>query len=409
MRKQFFEYYGLTKAELDKLWKDSLIVFDANLLISLYRRPQEVRDDILNVIKTLEDRIWLPQQVGYEYHEHRLEEANRPIESIRGLVDKFKKFETEIQNGYSKNPYIDYKKIKNSLTRLITTVEKSVDEWLNKCPDFLQKDSVLEVLTNLFEGKVGDPYTQEQLEKIYKEGELRYAAKVPPGYKDCKKHDGDRHRFGDLIIWRQIIDKAKSLGKDIIFVTDDEKEDWWDMYHDNKLGPRKELIREFQNGTGGHIIWFYTTDRFLESAKSNIGETVKPKTIEESKQSIMDLYELWGRLGEPGQVSFDELSFYDTSSMNRSDTYPVSWNSHRYWEKYRKPRFLSRPNIAEGSAIGDVSTFGEQYFDKRLSLADAKGFDDSSFASISTNSDSKIESVEEKENNKNNKPAPTGE
>ena len=409
MRKQFFVYYGLTKAELDKLWKDSLIVFDANLLISLYRRPLEVRDDILNVIKTLEDRIWLPQQVGYEYHEHRLEEANRPIEAIRELVDKFKKFEMEIQNGYSKNPYIDYKKVKNSINRLCSTIEKNTEEWLNNCPDFLREDKVLEMLTTLFDGKVGDLYTQEQLEKIYKEGEQRYAAKVPPGYKDKKKHDGDRHRFGDLIIWHQIIDKSKSSGKDIIFVTEDEKEDWWDMYHDNKLGPRKELIREFQNETGGHIIWFYTTDRFLESAKSYAGVTVKPKTIEESKHSIMDLSEFWRQFGEPGQVSFDDSSSYSIASLDGSNNYPFSRFSHFSGIKSRKPHLWYGPHTAEFSALGDISTPGELDFDKRLRLADAKGINDSSLASVSPKFDSDENSDEDGEISNNNNEEATKE
>jgi len=35
MRKSFYQYYGLTSSELDKLWMDGLIVFDTNVLLSL--------------------------------------------------------------------------------------------------------------------------------------------------------------------------------------------------------------------------------------------------------------------------------------------------------------------------------------------------------------------------------------
>ena len=45
MRNSFKEYYGLNSSELDKLWKEGIIVFDTNVLLSLYRRSQGVRDD----------------------------------------------------------------------------------------------------------------------------------------------------------------------------------------------------------------------------------------------------------------------------------------------------------------------------------------------------------------------------
>lgn len=85
MRNSFKEYYGLNSSELDKLWKEGIIVFDTNVLLSLYRRSQGVRDDFISMIKSLSDRIWIPYQVGYEFHEHRLEEAMRPIEAVRAI------------------------------------------------------------------------------------------------------------------------------------------------------------------------------------------------------------------------------------------------------------------------------------------------------------------------------------
>lgn len=129
MRKSFYEYYGLTSTELDKLWKDGLIVFDTNVLLSLYRRPIDVRNDILNVLKGLKERVWLPQQVGFEFHEHRLEEANRPVKAIKELSKRFQEFSYKLQQDYLNNPYIEFKKIKTSLERLCSSVEKQL-QWL---------------------------------------------------------------------------------------------------------------------------------------------------------------------------------------------------------------------------------------------------------------------------------------
>lgn len=52
MRNSFKEYYGLNSSELDKLWKEGIIVFDTNVLLSLYRRSQGVRDDFISMIKS---------------------------------------------------------------------------------------------------------------------------------------------------------------------------------------------------------------------------------------------------------------------------------------------------------------------------------------------------------------------
>ena len=83
MRKAFYEYYGLSKDEYEKLWNNALVVFDTNVLLSLYRLQLDARADMLSAMKGFKDHLWIPFQVGYEYHERRLEEALRPIESLR--------------------------------------------------------------------------------------------------------------------------------------------------------------------------------------------------------------------------------------------------------------------------------------------------------------------------------------
>ena len=91
----------------------------------------------------------------------------------------------------------------------------------------LTEDEILNHVVEMFEGRVGTPYSKEQLEKIIEEGKERYKGKIPPGFKDSDKH-GDTEvfaeicqKFGDLIIWKQVIEKSKESKKGIIFVTDD--------------------------------------------------------------------------------------------------------------------------------------------------------------------------------------------
>lgn len=311
MRNSFYEYYGLSAKEVDKLWDDAIVVFDTNVLLSLYRLPLDARNEIIAVMKGFKDRLWMPFQVGYEFHEHRLVEANRPIDSLRCLIDRFDKFNEDIEREFSRNPYIqNFKYIKDSLKSLRGRVEKKTKEWIEACPDMFRDDQVLSELTSLYENKVGESYDETRLKEIFENGEQRYANNIPPGYKDKGKEDGNRHRFGDLIIWFQILEKAKQSNCDIIFVTDDEKEDWWEIYKGNILGPRHELIIEFRNSVNDHLIGFYTTERFLSYAKNKKkgGVSIKQKTIEGVKSSeILDLDYFLGATSEPGQFSMNSL------------------------------------------------------------------------------------------------------
>ena len=277
------------------------------------------------MINSLSDRIWIPYQVGYEFHEHRLEEAMRPIEAVMAIKGKLQKFESVFEQEYGNNPYLDNKKIKTAFKAFSSRLDKMIQESLTSCPEFLKEDEFLNVLTESFDGKTGPDYQEKRLAEIYRIGSERYSNKIPPGYKDAKKHEGDRHRFGDLIIWLQIIDQAKANAKDIIFVTDDKKEDWWEMYKDNRIGPRHELIREFREKTINQLIWFYTPDRFLQYAKSKVGVSVKSSTIEEVKNPSIDWTSIIGQSTLPGQVSLDTR--WPWISLGESDSLDIGLTS----------------------------------------------------------------------------------
>ena len=323
MRNAFYEYYGLTKEEIDIIGDNALLVLDTNVFLSLYRLQSETRKEMLGVISKYKDRLWMPYQVGYEYHEHRLEEACRPIDSLKKLQDIVDDFAQKIDNNYGKHPYLlDFKSIKKHLTSLSEKVAKRIKESTAACPNFVWEDNILEEITKLYEGKVGSAYSEERLVEIYMEGEVRYEKKVPPGYKDKDKKTGNRHRFGDLIIWYQMIEKAIEADCDIIFVTDDKKEDWWQIHNGDKIGVRRELIAEFRTRTGNHLICFYTPDRFLSLAKKSGAVTVKKATIEEVKNSDYAKQgqdALFGESTTPGQFATESNSVSLNCSMDESE------------------------------------------------------------------------------------------
>ena len=255
--------------------------------------------------------------------------ALRPIDSLKKLQERVDEFAKSIENDYGKHPYLlDFKSIKKSLTTLSEKVSRQTNQFKDVCPDFTKGDNILEEITKLYEGKVGRPYTAERLAEMYKEGEDRYEKRIPPGYKDKDKKTGDRHRFGDLIIWFQMIDKSKEVECDILFVTDDKKEDWWQIHKGDKISARRELIAEFRKETGNHLICFYSPDRFLSIANERKAVTVKKTTIEEVKDSDHAKLGL-GTLSEesttPGQFATGSPIVSSNRSMAESSSgnYPL--------------------------------------------------------------------------------------
>ena len=323
MRSSFYEYYVLSKEEENSLWDNALLVLDTNVLLSLYRLQRDARQDILSALEKYKERLWLPNQVGWEFHEHRIEEACRPLESLKQLKEKVSGFVSDIENNYSKHPYLkDYKSLKRSLSSFSDKVAKRVDDSLNECPKYLQEDEILNEVSVLYDGRVGKSYSDDRLSEIYKIGEGRYQNKIPPGYKDKEKKTGPRHQFGDLIIWQQILEKAKESSCDIIFVTDDKKEDWWQLHKGDKLGPRRELIAEFMAYTGNHLIWFYTPDRFFSIANQRKAITVRKTTIDEMRDFDSNKIGMEPLLGEsikPGMFSSSSLNVDSKNKLGESN------------------------------------------------------------------------------------------
>ena len=283
MKNLFSAYYELNESSINEIWDNSLIVFDTNVLLSLYRCNEASRIEIIELLKSYKNRLWIPYQIALEFHRNREGEIQRTLKSYSMLSQTL---ESNIRDAFKKaiEPCAQMKFIdKNELGKLVDSCIQSITDNLTlqqeKHPDFASNDTVLEVITELYNGKVGFDYSIDKLKSIYLEGEERYSQMLPPGYKDANKRRsmGNRAVFGDLIIWKQTLDKSKEEKSDVIFVTDDNKTDWRDK-EEGKHSPRKELIKEFTDYTNRRII-IYTSERFLKYAKTYKKANISQETI----------------------------------------------------------------------------------------------------------------------------------
>lgn len=292
MKSHFKEFYSLTPEEVKAVWDgDPLVVLDTNILLNPYRYSKDTTEGLFKILESdaLKDKLWIPYQVALEYQNNRLRvyyenwNAVELISSVwKAKMDDFKK---DTQKYWNRNPFFTKEAFEGVVTSVTEKVQEEMDKWKQNVEDYLNEDSIRDRITTLYEGKVGDDYTWEELQNLYKEGDKRFKDKIPPGFKDdtkAKSDQGLRHVFGDLIVWKQLIKKAKDDGKNIIFVSGDQKIDWWEEWHGKKLRPRVELVKEFRDETRHEII-FYTQLGFMKYAKENLGLNTTEATINEVK------------------------------------------------------------------------------------------------------------------------------
>jgi hypothetical protein len=298
MHPDFVGHYPLTEDEYRTLWAEATIVLDTNALLNLYRYSAEARQNLIDALTQLKDRLWLPHQVAAEFHKHRLEMIRNQLsigdEIAATLTQLANQAATKLRR-HTKNAFFDISQlegeIQQHLGEIKSTIAKEHDEGKRRYGITVQNDPMLMTFIELYADRIGDAYEQDELKKRHAEAASRYENSIPPGYKDSNKSDAKQ--YGDYILWHQILDYGKQEGRHLILVTDDAKEDWWWTSAGETLGPRPELRSEYFKHTE-HLFYLYKPAQFLSNAGLTSSTTVSPEVVEEISNTSRTL-----EFGEP--------------------------------------------------------------------------------------------------------------
>lgn len=283
MKNLFPGYFDESKVTKEEIWEKGTFVFDANIFLNLYRYSDTTREDFLKILRQISDRVWVPHHAVNEYLQSRLTEIKSQASSYDNTVKEMGKLESAFDNN-KQHPFVS-ESTSNDLKALFKRIKNELEASKGIHTSRMKNDPIKDALAALFEGKVGLPYTDDELEAIFELGDLRYEQKTPPGYKDSQKERS--RKFGDLIVWFQTLKLAKDSKTDVVFVTDDNKEDWWTIENGLTISPRPELIKEFKDDTDQKLL-MYRAHTFVEEANKILGSTINPDTIEEIRQAHMD-------------------------------------------------------------------------------------------------------------------------
>jgi DNA-binding CsgD family transcriptional regulator len=321
MDAQIVDSYSLTDSREVELWKNSIFVFDTSALLQFYYYSDSAKNNIFDTtFEALKGRLWIPFHVRFEYSKNRVSTINKsysekydPLEKdslqgIQRIIDsispKLDDFQTKTKST-DIHPFIDSAIIAEFKTRLDDfrrnfqefdgKVRQQFEARKTEINSMSSNDIVLTAIEKYFDR--GESYNFTEIMEIVTEGEIRYRNEIPPGYKDAKGKEGTQ-KYGDLIIWKQIIDRAKVTKKPIIFVTNDVKIDWVYVIEQGSEKrierPREDLIKEIEDHANVGF-WMYTFSQFLYTARKRLNTQIDKKVLEEvekvniTKQSDMEV------------------------------------------------------------------------------------------------------------------------
>jgi hypothetical protein len=287
MKDIFPGWYTKTADDFKALWDRAIFVPDTNILLHLLRHSAGIRAQLMAVFERKKEALWIPYQVGAEFQRRRLDVRQSAIDAYDRLVEELKASFNQARNKLNQfraHPVIDIDRELSALDVYLSDFERRMSEARSKHPTEELTASFTRV-TELFSGRVGAKPTEERLVAIRKEGEERYAKKIPPGFEDAKKGGDSGDKFGDLIIWKELIDKAKAEKRPIIFVTDDGKSDWWYIHHGKKIGPHPFLIEEFVEATGEQF-HIYELPEFLRYSVET-GSAIPPEAVQKIADTLI--------------------------------------------------------------------------------------------------------------------------
>ncbi|MFJ1652039.1 PIN-like domain-containing protein [Streptomyces sp. NPDC088337] len=282
-------FWRKDREDVEHAIKTSTIVLDTNALLSLYRMDKSARIEYFNVLNALAARVWIPRQVADEFHRNRISSLDTHLNALRKKSEAVEKSIGDLRGSLR-----DFAKLRSLAGPQFTDYMRPFDEALAGIESRIagdlsnfdltagglaSHDPVLEELSILLDGKVGENLAEAKKEELRAEARRRGEEESPPGYKDFKSK-GDAG-LGDCLIWLQMVEHATTSKRPILFVSTDVKEDWIRHQCGLTIGPRPELLEEMRSSAGvdyHHV----TLSELLSLAGQALEVAVSQNTIDQA-------------------------------------------------------------------------------------------------------------------------------
>ena len=231
----------------------------------------------------------MPYQVAYEYHlgiagrvdKARKIKATPPNCELQTVNDLLKNsvmvHSTDVLNLLEQKHSIAQAEVQKIVKEFEKEVAHQVETWKSQFD--ADWKNTRDVLADVFSDCTAEPPPMPIVSQRCDHAEHRYAQNIPPGYRDASKRQNEfGNKYGDALIWFELLDEAKQKQRNVIFVTFDLKSDWWDKTPEGSTA-RKELVNEMLVKSGA-MFHLSTARRFAEWMQTTIGAKAAAAEVE---------------------------------------------------------------------------------------------------------------------------------
>ncbi|MFG2259723.1 PIN domain-containing protein [Streptomyces mirabilis] len=268
-----------------------LVSLDTNVLLQLYRFTPDARNELLEVLGRLGERLWIPHHVAAEYYDRRVDAVKEHLAlytSVPKTLEESRKKAIQELHTFAKRCSMSNEEKKELIDPIEAAFAASIDKITRRGESFdlslekvVNEDPVLESLAQLLDGKTGTSFGDEESESLIAESKRRYEKRVPPGFRDASKPE---NAHGDFFVWEQLLREAKSRELPILFVTNDVKDDWVRKEANLVIGAHPSLLAEFKERCGTDFL-VTQLGRFLQIAKEVLGASVSASTVAQAENT----------------------------------------------------------------------------------------------------------------------------
>lgn len=277
------EIFSSEYKNVDVIFKNGIIVLDTNVLLVPYDTTEKNLSEIKSIFQKLkqENRLLIPSRVSREFAKNRGKKISEVFLKIRQTKNNLNHGAFKLEDY----PILDELKLIEDLKEEFTIIKNAIKKSrkiLTKIEEEIKlwnwNDRVSKVYKEVFTPDIITEVKKKE-EDLIKDLKFRIQYKIPPGFKDSSKLDDG---IGDLIIWQTILEIGANNKSDVLFVTNDEKNDWFTKQDHIGLYPRFELFDEFRRYTNGKSIGIISFAKLLE-----LGNASK-EAVEEVKINYSD-------------------------------------------------------------------------------------------------------------------------
>jgi rRNA-processing protein FCF1 len=358
--------FNRKEKKIEDIFKNALFVLDTNSLLAPFKTGKENIEEIRKIYQRLKDenRLFIPEHVIREFAKNRsikISELYTQIDNYLSQIPTIPNFEYPILEELES--YKEVKAIRNKMLESNKEYKEQLKElksgitnwnWSDPVTSMYQKTFSEEIVINI----------EDNNDVLVEEFNARIEDEIPPGNKDSSKKN---NAIGDFIIWKTILELGKEKNRDIIFISNDEKNDWLLKGNKKSISTKFELVDEYYRITEGNHFISMTFTNFLEK-----------QGLEAERLSDFDRV-LGPFIFHADSIALDSLKIIedllhdflleaeDTDEEELFIRSPFDEYSKRYLENYRKeffekeewPRYFKYLNLFEEILIEIISLNGQ--------------------------------------------------